>query len=387
VCFAEWLRISSDVSCETLIAHPFVDVAFGGMQAGSPIFDACVNLVCELLYTAQDAGNLVFHNDALGWRCPDADAAAERSVRFAALAQVVIPRVMDLQPFYAAVLAGGVGSENEACGFSRVFVELAETQMDLLASGTAEALQIAELILACTRHPNAEISKLTFNVWYNLKTRLTVADTAEAKAQFRPIFVQLVDVLIVLLRYSDTNDLMRRKAFRKTVQDVVCDACEVIGASAVLERLWASLQQEHPKLTQDPSQWHGVEAALYGVRCMVKYVAMGSRRSEGDVLPQILQLIPTLSVHDPAARGSLSYSAILVLRAGSLHYTATLVIGACADWLNGMPELLPAVFPYLVNCLSLRGVKEAAALSVKNGATSKPIAAIVACAHKLMMCI
>ena len=350
-CFAAWLRISSDVSCETLVAHPFVGVAFGGMQASSPIFDACVDLVCELLYTAQDAE------------------------RFAALAQVVIPRVMALRPFYAAVLADGESSENEARGFCRVFVELAETQMDFLASGTADSLQVAEVILVCTRHPNAEISKLTFNVWYNLKTRLTVAGADEAKRQYAPFFVQLVDALILLLHYPDTYDEETPdrqddfKKFRKTVQDVVGDAVEIIGASASLERFAMSLQQEHAKLAQDPSQWQGVEAVLNGVRSVANRVRLPcalARRclpqaelttrpptqidpSERDVLPQILQLIPTLPAHRP------------------LQYTATLTIGACADWLNGVPELLPALFPYLVNCLALPGVTDAAALSVKNG--------------------
>ena len=266
------------------------------------------------------------------------------------LAQVIVPNVMALRPMFEQILKAGDEAEDQARAITRVFVELAEQHAQFVLTATPDALQIMDALLVCGEHPVERIARMSFNFWYHLSEDVTRKENprhAELMAAFTPCFVRWMTSLIALLRYPEDYDSQPAdrqddfKKFRYAVADAVVDACRVITADVCLERFWHALTE---LMGADECSWQGVEAVLYGVRSIARFVS----KDESVFLPQIMQIIPTLPAHRP------------------LQYTTALMVGATSEWLPAHPEYLGSLFPYLVKLLESPDVADAAALSIKN---------------------
>lgn len=115
---------------------------FGGL-ASPDTFDACIDCVVHLV--SMSSG-------------PDS----------AALAEVVVPNVMALQPMFSQFMAAGDEAEDQALGMCRLFVELAEAHAVYVKSMKPEALQIVDALLLCGEHSVERIARMPFNFWYRL---------------------------------------------------------------------------------------------------------------------------------------------------------------------------------------------------------------------------
>jgi hypothetical protein len=58
-------------------------------------------------------------------------------------------------------------------GMAYLFAEMGESYVDLIATGSSEALLIVEALAEVTSHPDDNISAITFNFWHHLSHALT----------------------------------------------------------------------------------------------------------------------------------------------------------------------------------------------------------------------
>lgn len=131
--FAPWVRLSqgvhdgilnSDAQIEpaVLAQHPLTSAALEGLNRDET-FDAAVDAVSELV------------------RCttmgdPDAPEADPRA---APLAAVLVPRIMQLRPRFAADARSEDGSDGDvAKGLARLFAEVGESYVALIATGAPD---------------------------------------------------------------------------------------------------------------------------------------------------------------------------------------------------------------------------------------------------------
>jgi len=84
-----------------------------------------------------------------------------------AIVATVAPRVMGLRPLFEAATARG--DEDDAMGLCRIFCEMGEAYMPLIASPLdANQLAIVDLELLCARHPARRVATLPLRFFYKL---------------------------------------------------------------------------------------------------------------------------------------------------------------------------------------------------------------------------
>ncbi|KAL3676845.1 hypothetical protein R1sor_026793 [Riccia sorocarpa] len=367
--FAAWMRLSYGISAATLATHPLVAASLSGLDS-EETFDAAVDAALELIrYTV--SGNPV-------------DLAAHMS-----LVQVIVPKIMALKPRFGAAVkaavaekqaqqvigeANGYDGEEEdeetVKGMAYLFAEMGESYVELIATGTSEALMIVEAIAEVTAHPDDNISAITFTFWHRLSQTLTSRDeeehTGEEQAAmealrekritiFRPTFELLVSLVSFRVKYPKGFEAWRKdelqdfKETRYAVADMLLDAANVLGGEATLRLLSQPLLQMAASLPNGGSwEWESLEASLYCIRAIAKTVPL----SENVILPQIMTLLPQLPPQP------------------QLLYTSSLTIAALADWLGAAPTsrtLLPLLLRLLTSALAVpEDPCAAAALALKH---------------------
>eukprot|EP00850_Spirogloea_muscicola_P002208 SM000008S22297 [mRNA] locus=s8:929494:937857:+ [translate_table: standard] len=358
--FAAWLHISNgNVSASVLASHPLTISALDGL-ARPETFDAAVEAVCELIRFS--VGN------------SSADIAANMP-----LIQILVPRVMAAaqeekqgRSSVGDTSLDGVGDEDNDTvkGMARLFAEMGEAYVDLIASGSSEALLVAEVLIEVTSHPDDSIAATTFNFWHHLSRCLSkrhddhadeaVAATAERNrrlALFRPLFEVLVQLVSFRVQYPKGYEEWRRdekadfKHTRYGVADILVDAAAVLGGEHTLQLLARPLVELTQGTSAGALEWPSAEAPIYCIRAIANVVP----RAERSVLPQVMELLPQLP------------------RQPQLLYTVSLMIAAYSDWLAGAAQqpshsnLLPSVLALLTKSLSAPDdAPPAAALALKH---------------------
>ncbi|KAJ7520942.1 hypothetical protein O6H91_19G031100 [Diphasiastrum complanatum] len=362
--FAAWLRLSSGIPAATLATHPLVLAALSGLDS-EQTFDSAVDAVAELIrYTV--CGTSI-------------DLVAQMP-----LVQVLVPRVMALRPRFTAAIREAMslkhaedGTEAEILdvdeettkGMAYLFSEMGESYVELIATGSSEAMIIVEALTEVTSHPDYDIARMTFNFWHHLSRNLTNrayylsfgneaainAERERRSAVFKPSFELLVSLVSFRVMYPPEFEIWRKdeladfKQTRYSVADVLLDVTEVLGGQATLDLLSRSLfsiaNSDENKLT---SEWRGVEASLYCIRAIAKAVPL----AENAIMPKVMTLLPQLPTQP------------------QLLYTSSLTIAAFADWLRASPNsrsLLPLLLQLLINALSApEDPSAAAALALKH---------------------
>ncbi|KAG6551513.1 hypothetical protein Mapa_006936 [Marchantia paleacea] len=366
--FAAWMRLSYGMSAATLATHPLVAASLAGLDS-EQTFDAAVDAATELIRFTVN-GNPV-------------DLASHMS-----LVQVIVPRIMALKPRFAAAVKAAVAEkhsqqeigetngydgededEDTMKGMAYLFAEMGESYVDLIASGSNEALMIVEAIAEVTSHPDDNIAAITFNFWHRLSQTLTSSDEQEELEEeaavaaerekritiFKPTFELLVSLVSFRVTYPAGFEAWRKdeladfKQTRYAVADMLLDAAAVLGGDATLRLLSQPLLQMAANVGNGGSwEWRSVEASLYCIRAIAKSVPL----SENLILPQVMGILSQLPPQP------------------QLLYTSSLTVASLADWLGAASSarpLLPLLLGLLTNALSVpEDPCAAAALALKH---------------------
>ncbi|KAK9116972.1 hypothetical protein Sjap_015919 [Stephania japonica] len=343
--FASWLRLRHGLPSSTLACHPLVLTALSSFKTEF-LSEASVNVISELIhYTASGTSG---------------DVSAQMP-----LIQLLVPQVMSLKE----QLKDSSKDEEDVKAIARLFADMGDSYVELIATGSAESMMIVQALLDVASHQDYLIASMTFNFWHNLQVKLTERDSyvlynteAAIEAErsrrlqiFRASYESLVSLVSFRVQYpQDYRDLSREelrdfKQTRYAVGDVLTDAASVLGGEVTLKILYMKLLEAVGSSTTDQTwEWRPAEAALYCMRAISSYVPL----VEAEVMPQVMNLLPKLPLQP------------------QLLQTVCLTIGAYSKWLDASPSgfsNLPSVIDILMSgmCIS-EDSAASAALAFKN---------------------
>ncbi|KAK1306879.1 hypothetical protein QJS10_CPA10g01680 [Acorus calamus] len=334
--FASWMRLAHGIPGTILASHPLVHASLSSLNS-EQLLEAAVNAVSELIhYTV--AGS----SGGLSAQMP--------------LIQVVVPHVMSLK----GQLRDPSKDDEDVKAIARLFADMGDTYVDLIASGSDESMLIVQALLEVTSHPDYDISSMTFNFWHSLQINLTRGESystygskesAEERNRRLRVFYSTYELLVSLVSsriqyptdYQDLSkeDLKDFKHNRYAVGDVLMDATSILGGDTTLKILFVKLLEAVSNCRNEGTHdWRSIEAALYCIRAIAKSVSP----VEAEIMPQIIALLPKLPHHP------------------QLLQTVCLTIGAYSKWLAAAPieqSMLPSVIDILTRGMS--AVEESAA--------------------------
>ncbi|KAK8984010.1 hypothetical protein V6N11_029343 [Hibiscus sabdariffa] len=189
--FASWLRLKHGIPGSVLATHPLVLTALSSLNSDI-LSEASVNVVSELIhYTASKSSGGI-------------------SVQ-GPLIQVIVPQVMNLQ----AQLRDSSKDEEDVKAIARLFADMGDSYVELIATGSSEAMMIVNALLEVASHPEYDIASMTFNFWHSLQVILTkrnsdisFGDEASIEAErnqrlqvFRQSYESLVSLVGMLVHY------------------------------------------------------------------------------------------------------------------------------------------------------------------------------------------
>jgi transportin-3 len=361
-----------------LAAHPLTLAALDGLAEGES-FDAAVEAVSELIRATSAAA-------------PPAAADADEppppglDPRAAPLVALLVPRVMALRPRFAA--AAAADDAEDAKGIARLFAEVGETFLELIATGAPDVLAPVEALLEVSAHPDDDVAAVCFNFWSRLARALPApgagaaaqppgdsdAERGRRRALFAPAFAQLVRNVAGRVRHPDGYAMWTRtqradfKRARAAVGDTCLDAARVLGGEATLGLLSEPLAALAAASAAGTAafDWRTAEASLYCCRA----VARAAPPAQCALLAQLLASLGTL----PAVP--------------EVRYTSCLMAAAYADWVAGAvaagapaaANLLPSLLGLLTNVLQ-EGTDAGAAAAAGSAACDARGAASLALRH------
>ena len=344
-----------------LANHPLTAAALDAL-ASPEAFDAAVEAVSELIRATAAA-------PAAGASASDADDAPPPGLdpRAAPLVSLLVPRVMALRPRFAAMSRDGDGGD-DARGMARLFAEVGEAFLDLIATGAADVLAPVEALLEVSAHPDDDVASVCFTFWGRLARALPGGDgeRERRRALFAPAFAQLVRNVAGRVRYPDDYGAWSRdqradfKRARHAVGDACLDAAGVLGGEATLGLLSEPLAAlAAASAAGAPFDWRRAEAALFCVRC----VAPAAPPPDSPLLPQLLAALATLPPV-PEVR----YTACHVISVYSPWVATALAAGAPAA-----APLLPQLLATLTGSLEGGGPADGSAAADARGAAAQAL--------------
>lgn len=340
-CLNAWLR-SNSVQAFALASTPLLTAPFDAL--GIPeLFDVAKDVICELL---RSSGQESAQNE-----------------QNAAVVGILVPRCLQLASAYEKVCVGQEDDENKqmyARGLCFIFSELGESYLPALLALGDEELKFVNLMSHCADNVDSDIARRTFYFWHVLRKGVQdeAIDVQRHKcALLDPAYTRVAIASIKHLNCSEDFDELSEveaedlRHLRNDVADALGDCCHVLGGDECLVKIFQVLVAEAQKPTPT---WQGIEACLYGIRRIGRYV---SAREE-QVLPQLFSLLGRLPDHH------------------MLSYTAILCVGGYADWVAKHPQYLADLVKFVTARLNDPKVCGAACLSIRNLCD--------ACRHKMV---
>uniref|UniRef100_A0A2P2MLQ1 Exportin-1/Importin-beta-like domain-containing protein n=2 Tax=Rhizophora mucronata TaxID=61149 RepID=A0A2P2MLQ1_RHIMU len=313
--FASWLRLQHGIPGSVLASHPLVLTALSSLNSDI-LSEAAVNVISELIHytTAGNSGGIFVQMP---------------------LIQTIVPQVMNLKE----QLRDSSKDEEDVKAIARLFADMGDSYVELIATGSDEAVMIVNALLEVASHPEYDIASMTFNFWHSLQYILTKRDSYisfgnEASIEmeksrrlqvFRPVYESLVSLVIFRVQYPQDyqnlsiEDLKEFKQTRYAVADVLTDAASVLGGDATLKILYVKLAEAQACWGNGNNEWRPAEAALFCIRAIASYVSV----VEAEVMPKIMSSFLEFP-HQP-----------------QLLQTVCLTIGAYSKWLNTASDALP----------------------------------------------
>ncbi|SNX83219.1 related to MTR10 - involved in nuclear protein import [Melanopsichium pennsylvanicum] len=300
-CLRSWLK-SGEVSASQMADTPLFDLSFDAL-ASDELFDVATDVVCDLISETQEV---------------------EENMD-------VIQRVLArLQPLRQELSVAG-DDEDKVRGLCRIFVQAGEAYHRIILRHSNELYPVAEAIAECTAYHDLDIVQITFRFWYLLSGALSHACDHPEAYRFYPLYERLLEIIIRHLRFPDDPDALTGqerddfRSFRHFMGDTLKDCCHVLGSRQCLSRSLHLIQTTISQSTPETLKWQDVEAPLFSMR------AMGAEADPRDdeVLPQIINIIPTLPDHP------------------KLKYAGLLVLSRYTEWIDLHPEQIPAQLSYI----------------------------------------
>ncbi|GAX77385.1 hypothetical protein CEUSTIGMA_g4831.t1 [Chlamydomonas eustigma] len=377
--FGSWLKLScgKGLSVSTLFTHPLTAAALSGLGS-STTFHASVDAVCELVWVTVDPETASIHDEMMP------------------LIQQLVPAVMQLRPRFAvasrrfaeeaglqAAAANNVrdefdDDEDTAKGMARLFAEVGEAYIFLIATAVKEVWSPVEAMLEVAAFPDFSIASISFNFWTKLSRQVQmdskrplhqhhngsgVASSSMPSTRFsapssdldpervrraqffRPAFEKLVTVVRGKVRYPEQWSAWSKeqhadfKRQRLDISDVIEDAVGVLGFSLCLDLLLEPLKSVSADMAGGkPFDWRAAEAALYCIRAISNFAVTPAA---GSPLLSLLEALPGLPSQEP-----------------QLQYTVCQVVAQYAPWLGealsaglGSADLAPRLLQMSVGAL------------------------------------
>ncbi|KAE8291234.1 Importin-13 [Larimichthys crocea] len=255
------------------------------------------------------------------------------------------------------------GDMETSHGICRIAVAMGETHSRVLLEQVEhwqEYLALVNMILFCTgipgHYPVSETtSSLTLTFWYTLQDDILSFEEEKQAVYlqvYRPVYFQLVDVLLHKSHYPSqedyaswsSDDKEQFRIYRVDISDTLMYVYEMLGAE-LLSNLYDRLGRQ----LMDPQQssvWQDTEALLFGFQSIAETIDV----NYSDVIPGLIGLIPRINISN-------------VMLADTVMYT----IGSLAEWLADHPVMLGGILPMV-----LQGLVKAE-LSVSSVSTLKRI--------------
>ncbi|XP_053484445.1 importin-13 isoform X3 [Ictalurus furcatus] len=236
-------------------------------------------------------------------------------------------------------------------GICRVVVALGETHCRTLLEqiGHWQGFQaLVGMILSCTAIPghypvDETSSSLTLAFWYTLQDDIMSLETEKQTFYlqlYRPVYFQLVDVLLHKARFPNQHDYAASwssddkeqfRTYRVDISDTLMCLYELLGPE-LLRKLYDKLGVLLTDATRShSSSWQDIEALLFGFQSIADTVDVGY----SDVIPGLIGLIPLISVTSV-----------------QLAETVMLTLGSLAEWLADHPVMVPSVLCIVLPALS-----------------------------------
>ncbi|ODQ44204.1 hypothetical protein PICMEDRAFT_179368 [Pichia membranifaciens NRRL Y-2026] len=229
--------------------------------------------------------------------------------------------------------------------FTELYSTAGEAWHTLVVKDPENFQILVEIILQLTTYTeDLDIVKYTFKFWYELKSMLVLENFKSSKVVFKPIFINLTQILINHLKYptisdsTNTSDLFNNnkenedkfKDFRYEIGDVLKDCCLVVGQYDSLRLPFDGLKALIEDKSASP-KWQDIECLLFSIRAMAKEID----KSENKILPQIMNYLVQLPENP------------------KIRYAATLVLGRYTLWTNEHPEFLQLELNYIIDGFKL----------------------------------
>ncbi|KAK0704203.1 armadillo-type protein [Apiosordaria backusii] len=316
-CISSWLR---EVPVGVVVNSPLMSAVLHGVAHAHSLLAAaeCLTVICRETKEVDD------NRDTIA---------------------LLLPRLLDLRPRIQAIV-----DEEDTYGFkaiTRLFAEAGESWALLVAREPQHFRPVVDCLLeCCARDKDKDVLHHTFHFWYELKQYLTLEHYIEARVQLVDVFAQLVDILLKQLEYPASDDPNnvdlfdgdreqeeKFREFRHHMGDTLKDACEVMGVSACLTKVYDAIklwQEKFGSLATPTSvpHWQSLEAPLFAMRAMGRMVD----NSDSSVLPQIFPLLVQIPVSNE-----------------KLRFAAIMVFGRYTEWTAAHPEFLEPQFQYIVS--------------------------------------
>jgi transportin-3 len=324
-CLGTLLR-KCQVPLATLVGNPLVHAPFQAL-AQPDLFDAAVELVCDLLRLSGDHLRQLDDDGGAGDDEPDdgaggePDSDAEARAGAQALASALLPHVLALKDVFVTDQVDK-SDDDVFKAYTRIFAETGEYYArEFVAVGSEAAIGLVSVLLMCAAHESVEVFAVTSRFWSHLARVLL--DSDERRAVFAPAYEQLLVVLRGHMRYdadyerwtrdqlSDFDDLRR-----KGLSDALHGCAEVLGAEAALVATCDATEQ---LMATAHAPWPDVEAALYAVRALARMVERRARNTVDSVALRAVSLMIRLSEQEQQHH--------------KVMYTALLIIGRYASFL------------------------------------------------------
>ncbi|KAM9501408.1 importin-13 [Clarias gariepinus] len=258
----------------------------------------------------------------------------------------LLPHVLELQEqLKKAVQDRDMETSHGIC---RIVVALGETHCRTLLEQTGhwQGFQaLVNMILSSTAIPghypvDETSSSLTLTFWYTLQDDIMSLETEKQAfylQMYRPVYFQLVDVLLHKARFPNEHDYAswssedkeQFRTYRVDISDTLMCVYELLGPE-LLRKLYDKLGVLLTDTTHS-SSWQDIEALLFGFQS----IADTADVSYSDVIPGLIGLIPLISANSV-----------------QLAETLMLTLGSLSEWLSDHPVMVPAVLCVVLPALS-----------------------------------
>ena len=364
--FSGWLDLSCGAGLDpaSLASQPLVVAALACLgDADEEVFAAAIDCACELVrYTICGPGERI-------------DPA------HLGLVQALVAHSMQLRPrflqFAEQSRAGDPTNDEDAKAIARLFTEVGEAYVQVIATGDPGVLEPVQALLDVVSFPDDTICSMSYNFWHSLAMllhkgpahssddegaapgtgpaagALPPGEMERRRQLFEPAFVQLVTRIMLRCVYPEGFESWNRgerrdfKRSRSDIADTLYDAARVVGGEKILELLVQPLREMSATAAGGGAfDWRQAEAAYYCMKAVAKAVPAAS----GALLREVI--------------GSLSS----VPQQPQLLATSAFTVGSYSGWLARSLKEQSIDRPFFMQVLALLGRAMADAEAAGGGA-------------------